>query len=149
LTSATSISITFEFQKTDIRNETVHQYATVLPNLCRVKAWAKVVRRVLSYPGCDTESLVSTVLTNNKRWLVTAAFLATQLQAAAKRIGHDVLGFSHLDVGTHPIRSGGAMAMYLTGVRLIDDMLTGCSAAQNKQPNVLGWFGKINSESVQ
>jgi hypothetical protein len=125
LPSATAISITFEFQKTDIRNETVHHHATILPNLCPVKAWAKVVRRVLSYPGCNTESLVSTVLTNDKRRLVTAAFLATQLQAAAKRIGPDVLGFSHLDVGTHSIRSGGAMAMYLAGVPVFTIMLIG------------------------
>jgi hypothetical protein len=104
LRSETAISITFEFQKTDIRHETVHQHATILPNLCPVKAWAKVVQRVLSYPGCNTDSLVSTVLTNNKCWLVTAAFLATQLQAAVKRIGPGVLGFLHLlDVGTHSI----------------------------------------------
>jgi hypothetical protein len=63
LLSAAAILITFEFQKTDIHHETVHQHATILPNLCPVKALAKVVRRVLSYPGCDTESLVSTVLT--------------------------------------------------------------------------------------
>jgi hypothetical protein len=38
---ATAILITFEFQKTDIRHETIHQHATILPNLCPVKAWAK------------------------------------------------------------------------------------------------------------
>jgi hypothetical protein len=123
LLSATAILITFEFQKTDIRHEMVHQHATIPPNLCPVKAWAKVVRRVLSYPVCDTESLVSTVLTNDKRRLITSAFLATQLQAAAKRIGPDVLGFSHLDVGTHSIQSGGAKAMYLVGVPVFSIML--------------------------
>ncbi len=123
--SATAISITFDFQKTDIRHETVYQHATIVPNLCPVKAWAKVARRVLSYPGCDTESLVSTVLTNDKRRLVTSAFLATQLQAAAKRIDPDVLGFSHLDVGTHSIQSGGAMTMYLAGVPVFTIMLIG------------------------
>jgi hypothetical protein len=83
------------------------------------------VRRVLSYPGCDTKSLVSTVLTNDKRRLITAAFLVTQLQAAAKRIGPDVLGFLQLDMGTHAIRSGGAMAMYLAGVPEFTIMLIG------------------------
>jgi hypothetical protein len=125
LTSATSLSITFEFQKTDIRHETVHQHATLLSILCPVKAWAAVVQRILSYPGCDTDSLVSTVLTNDRRRLITSTFLATQLQAAAKRIGPDVLGFSHLDVGTHSIRSGGAMAMYLARVPVFTIMLIG------------------------
>jgi hypothetical protein len=125
LTSATAISITFEFQKTDIRHETVHQHATHLPVLCPVKAWAAVVKRILSYPGCNPDSLVSTVLTNDRRRLITPSFLATQLQDAAKRIGPDVLGFSHLDVGTHSIRSGAAMAMYLASVPVFTIMLIG------------------------
>jgi hypothetical protein len=125
LPSATALSITFEFQKTDIQHETVHQHATPLQILCPVKAWANIVQRILSYPGCDTESLVSTVITNNQRRCISSTFLAGQLQAAAKRIGPDVLGFSHLEVGTHSIRSGGAMAMYLAGVPVFTIMLIG------------------------
>jgi hypothetical protein len=30
----TALSITLEFQKTDIGHKTVHQHATILPNLC-------------------------------------------------------------------------------------------------------------------
>jgi hypothetical protein len=78
-----------------------------------------------NYPGCDENSLVSTILTNDQQKLVTSAFLATQLQAAAKHIGEDVLGYSHLDIGTHSIRSGGAMAMYLVGVPVFTIMLIG------------------------
>jgi hypothetical protein len=125
LLSATSLSITFEFQKTDIRHETVHQHATNLSVLCPVKAWASVIQRILSYPGCTADSLVSTVLTNDRRCLITSSFLAAQLQAAAKRIGPDVLGFSHLDIGTHSIRSGAAMAMYLASVPVFTIMLIG------------------------
>jgi hypothetical protein len=49
LLSATAISVNFKLQQTDIRRETVHQLATILPNLCPVKAWTKVVRLVLYY----------------------------------------------------------------------------------------------------
>jgi hypothetical protein len=126
LCSATALSITFGFQKTDVRNETVHQHVTEHPILCPVLRWAAIVQRILDYPGCDENSLVSMVLTNDQRKLVTSAFLATQLQAAAKRIGEDVLGYSHLDIGTHSIQSGGAMAMYLVaGVPVFVIMLTG------------------------
>jgi hypothetical protein len=125
LCSATALSITFQFQKTDVRNETVHQHVTEHPILCPVLRWAAIVQRILDYPGCDENSLVITVLTNDQQKLVTSAFLATQLQAAAKRIGEDVLGYSHLGIGTHSIRSGGAMAMYLAGVPVFTIMLIG------------------------
>jgi hypothetical protein len=125
LSLATAISITFEYQKTDVRSETVHQHATSLDILCPVKVWAKIAQRILAYPGCDADTLVCTVLTSDKHRRVTSRFLASQLQAAAKRIGPDVLGFSHLQVGTHSIRSGGAMAMYLAGVPVFTIMLIG------------------------
>jgi hypothetical protein len=48
---------------------------------------------------------------NDTRKLVTGAFLATQLRAAASRIGEDALSFSPEDIGTHSIRSGAAMTM--------------------------------------
>ena len=125
LHTATAISITFEFQKTDVRHETVHQHATFLDVLCPVLRWARIVQRILGYPGCDEDSLVSTVVTNDRRKLITGSFVATQLKAAVSRIGEDVLGFSPDDVGTHSLRSGGAMAMYLAGVPVFTIMLIG------------------------
>jgi hypothetical protein len=87
--------------------------------------WARIAQRILSYAGCDTDSLVSTVLVNDKRRNISASFLSTHLQAAAKRLGPDVLGFLHTDIGTHSIRSGAAMAMYLAGVPVFTIMLIG------------------------
>ena len=103
LASATAISITFQFQKTNVRDETVHQHATELPILCPVIQWALVVIHILSYPGCDTDSLVSMVVIGDKQKLITAPFLASQLRSAARRIGEDILGFSWQDIGTHSI----------------------------------------------
>jgi hypothetical protein len=125
LASATAISITFEFQKTDVRSETVHQHATGLELLCPIIMWSRVVRRILAYPGCDEESLVSAVVINDARKLVTASFLAAELKAAAAWIGEDVLGFPPDDIGTHSIRPGAAMAMYLAGVPVFTIMLIG------------------------
>jgi hypothetical protein len=125
LATADALSITFEFQKTDVRHETVHQHATGFDILCPVVQWAAVVQRVLGYPGCDSDSLVSTVLLRDKLKLVTGTFVGQLLKAAAKRLGEDVLGFSHSDVGTHSLRSGAAMAMYLAGVPVFTIMLIG------------------------
>jgi hypothetical protein len=98
---ATTLSITFEFQKMDVWHETVHQHATEYLILCPILRWTAIIQRILSYPSCNQNSLVSTVFMNDQRKLVTSAYLVTQLQAAAKRIGENVLGFSHLDIGTH------------------------------------------------
>jgi hypothetical protein len=125
LASATAISITFEFQKTDVRHETVRQHATRLPVLCPVLMWACIAQRILSYTGCDTDSLVSTVLVNDKQCNISASFLSAHLQAAAKQLGPDLLGFSHTDIGTHSIHSGTAMAMHLAGVPGFTIMLIG------------------------
>jgi hypothetical protein len=65
LASGGAIAITFEFQKSDVRSKMVHQHSTHFPVLCPVHRWAKLAQRILSYPGCDPESLVSTVVTNN------------------------------------------------------------------------------------
>jgi hypothetical protein len=112
---ATTLSITSEFQKRDVSNETMHQLAAEHPILCPVLQWAAIIQWILAYPGCDENSLVSTVLMKDQQKLVTSPFLAIQLQAAAKRIGKYVLGFSHLGISTHSIGLGGAMAMYLVG----------------------------------
>jgi hypothetical protein len=68
---------------------------------------------------------VSTVVCNDKRSLITGAFLSSKLRDIARKIGEDVLGFPAEDIGTHSIRSGGAMAMYLAGVPVFTIMLIG------------------------
>jgi hypothetical protein len=77
LPSALAVSVTFEFQKTDVRSETVHQHATGLKLLCPIVMWSRVVQWILAYPGCNKDSLVSTIIINDARKLVTATFLAT------------------------------------------------------------------------
>jgi hypothetical protein len=125
LASATALTITFEYQKTDVRDETVHQHSTGLPILCPVRRWAGIVQHILSYPGCNADSPISTVVANDTRKLVTGTFLATQLRAAASRIVEDTLGFSPEDIGTHSIQSEAVMAMYLAGVPVFTIMLIG------------------------
>ena len=42
-----------------------------------------------------------------------------KLRAIIRIIGEDVLGFKDTDIGLHSLRSGGAMAMFLSGVSTI------------------------------
>jgi hypothetical protein len=57
---ADCVSITFEFQKTDIRDETITHHRSKDLYLCPVRAWAAVVQRILTYPGTNHDSPVNT-----------------------------------------------------------------------------------------
>ena len=51
--------------------------------------------------------------------------MSKALRAAATSIGKDRLGFAPADIGTHSIRSGAAMSMYLAEVPVYTIMLIG------------------------
>jgi len=61
LCMALSVSITFEFQKNDERNDTVTMHRTGDSYMCPVVAWAAVIQRILSYPGTGPTTTVNTM----------------------------------------------------------------------------------------
>jgi len=73
-------------QKNDLRNYSVHE-----SKLCSF----------LSDDGKATD--------------INSIQVLARLRAIAVLIGKEVLGFTELDISLHSIRSGGAMAMFLTG----------------------------------
>ena len=54
---------------------------------------------------------------DDTKYLSSTAVLE-QLQTATRAIDEQQLGFKAEDIGTHSIRSGAAMAMYLAGVKV-------------------------------
>lgn len=81
--------------------------------LCPVRQWAAIVRRILKYPGANEDTPVSAVWRNDRIEHITSKEMINALQAAVVSVGEDKLGFKKTDIGTHSIRSGAAMAMYL------------------------------------
>jgi hypothetical protein len=110
---ADCISKTFERQKKDERNDTVTQMASRDAILCPVRLDAALVRRIRKYPGASDDTPISAVWRNDRIEQVTSWEMVEALRAAVIAIGEDVLGIKASEVGTHSIRSGGAMAMYL------------------------------------
>eukprot|EP00978_Attheya_sp_CCMP212_P004474 scaffold9753_cov35-Attheya_sp.AAC.2 len=106
-----SVSITFEFQKNDKRNDTVTMHRAGDAYMCPVVAWAAVVQRILSYPGTRPETTVNTMYDpKTKRFsYLTSDDLRIRLRAAIVVIGEDKLGIKAEDIGTHSVRSGSAM----------------------------------------
>lgn len=125
LPSSDYISITFEDQKNGDKNDTITMQCAYDLVLCPVRAWAKIVQRISSYPSATPDTYVNAFYTNGKLHYVKNTDMAKALRAAAASIGESRLGFKPSDIGTHSIRSGAAMSMYLAEVPVYTIMLIG------------------------
>jgi hypothetical protein len=126
LQTADSVSITFEFQKKDTRNDTITHHRSGHPSICPVIVWAKIIQRIRNYPKSTDHTPVNTFMDNKgKLHHITGPQLLKRIQLAATAIGKDILGFDPTDIGLHSARSGAAMAMYLSGVPVYTIMLLG------------------------
>ena len=120
LHTADSVSITFVSQKNDKDYETVtqHKNSQLIQN--PVTLWAAIVNRITNIPGTTIDSPVNTFLnkiTNCIEYITSDQILAS-LRWAAGELGFDRLGYHPEEIGCHSIRSGAAMAMYLSPKRV-------------------------------
>jgi len=123
---ADCVSITFELQKKDAKFDMVSQHRSNDPLLCPVKIWAKIVKRIYSYPTSSPDTPVNTYFfSEDSHHLFSGKELLSRIRIAAKSIGEEVLGFPPESIGLHSARSGAAMAMYLGGVPVFTIMLLG------------------------
>jgi hypothetical protein len=112
------VSVTFESQKSDKKNETRTQQRTNDPVLCPVRVWARIITRILSSPQAASHSPVnfyydpSKDLTKRSR-AITANSIKLYLRTTARIHGASNTGYPPDNVGTHSIRSGAAMALFL------------------------------------
>ena len=126
LTSSDMVRIRFCYQKNDKRDVCIHMFKSGDPILCPVKAWANTVQRVLQIPGANENSEVCSFGDNNNNiTLIRADHVRSKLRAIVELIGEESLGFQKDDIGLHSIRSGGAMAMFLSGTSVIIIMRVG------------------------
>lgn len=125
LHEADTVSITFEFQKKDTKNDTITQHKSTDTLLCPVKVWARIIKRLLEHNDTNPDTTVNTFYSENKTYKITGTQLLKQLRRATKAIGKDNLGFTEDQIGLHSARSGAAMAMYLAGIPVYIIMLVG------------------------
>ena len=118
LTNADYVAITFAKQKNKDDMRTVHvEKADVADrNLCCVYNLALVCKRVASYHHHLPVLLRPLSLFQSEKGAfsqITNRYVIGLLRQATKEMGEEVLGFHAHEVGTHSIRSGGAMAYFL------------------------------------
>lgn len=126
LFQADSISITFEFQKNQERQETVTQERSIDPDLCPVRSAASIIMFIVRMPGVSADTSINSFRDNSGGTvLISSAAVISTLREAAATMGEDVLGFSPDEIGCHSIRSAFAMALYLAGLGVATIMLMG------------------------
>ena len=114
------VRIRFEYQKNDRRDVYIHMFKSGDDTLCPVMAWARTVQRVRAIPGANDQSQVCLFHEESKKqsW-ISADYVRTRLRSIVQLIGEESLGFNKSEIGLHSIRSGGAMAMFLSGISVI------------------------------
>jgi hypothetical protein len=123
---ADSVTIQFDTQKNEQRFEDVTQHDSGDLVLSPTRRWANVIRRLEQIPGCDDDTPVNAFLDEaGNIQLIKSKTVCEKLRAAAMAIGPDKLGYSWKDIGTHSLRSGAAMAMYLSDTPVFTIMLIG------------------------
>ena len=125
LCSSDFVTIQFEDQKNGEKMDEITQQNSGDLLLCPVRAWAKIIQRIWQIPGTTDTTHVNTFYDNGKILLVSGNDVKNALRAAATIIGKDKLGFAPSEIGTHSLRSGAAMAMYLDEVPVYSIMLLG------------------------
>ena len=101
-------------QKKDEKNDTVTQQASGAVSMCPVRMAAAIVRRIRSYEGSDDNTPISAFWRFNRIDHVTSAQVIAAMKDAITAIGEDILHIKKLEIGMHLIRSGAAMAMFLS-----------------------------------
>jgi len=123
---ADCVSITFEQQKREAKNDIITQHRSGDKLLCPVRIWASIIKRISSYPGHTPSDPVNKFrLSNDSFIFFSGTELLKKLRLAATAVGPDVLGFTMKEIGLHSARSGAAMAMYLAHVPVFTIMLLG------------------------
>ena len=109
------ICITFGMQKREEKDDTATQMASGDITLCPVRAATAIVRRIRSYPGANNDTPISAIWKYDRIEHITSKQISNALRDAVSAIGEDVLHIAKHEIGTHSIRSGAAMAMFLGG----------------------------------
>jgi hypothetical protein len=127
-----TVSITFEFQKKEVRNDTIsHQRSGDSigdGKMCPVRAAIELILCIVEYnipPAKLQDTQINYVAFEGKGYTIPSSMILSRIRQAVASLGHAVLGFHPEEVGTHSNRSGGAMGMFLAGTPVYTIMLMG------------------------
>ncbi len=123
---ADCISITFECQKRVDKHDTVTQESSGDSALCPMRFTAGLAPCIWSYKWMNLSTWISTYICNSIIKYVKSMQVINALCNVVGAIRKTHLGVSKNKKGTHSIRSGADIAMYLGECRVYAIMLIGC-----------------------
>jgi hypothetical protein len=148
------VSLTFEDQKNNEKNDTRSQRRTDDPILCPVRRSASLVSRILRLvPNHGASTTINTILDSGTVLAMSQEFLRDRLRVTCTALGgKKAFGYSASDIGTKSLRSGAAMALFLMNHSTERIMLLGRwkSAAflVYIRPQVLEWTNDMSRDMI-
>ena len=83
--------------------------------MCPVVAWASTVKRIVNtIPGAKEDTTVCRYWEEGSMRQIYSTHARMKIKSIVELMKEKVLGFTKDDVGLHSVRSGGAMAMFLS-----------------------------------
>ena len=124
LANADSITVTFEFQKRDLRDDPITQARSSDPLMCPVRAAAAIVRRLQKFDA-DNDTFVYVYQNSNGTLMNLHADTAREHLRSFILTVDRSWGIDPDDCGLHSVRTSAAMAMYLNKIPVYTIMLLG------------------------
>jgi hypothetical protein len=121
---ADTITITFEYQKRDLRDDLVTQSRSGNHHLCPVRAAAAVVKRLRSFGAAPDAHIFKYADEKGRIKELTAKSALLHLRDYIGTVDKN-FGLDPQDNGLHSIRASAAMGMYLNGIPVYTIMLLG------------------------
>ena len=160
---AVFVCITFVAQKNGEKFQTRTQSRTNDGLLCPVRLWGRIVRRILFFrPDAPAETPVNcwfdpTVLAAGKtpspRYIRAEDTIKILRETCVSGGGFARFGYRPLDIGTHSLRSGAAMALFLAKTSVLKIMILGrwSSAAFLRyiRPQVMEWTAGMSTAMLR
>jgi hypothetical protein len=122
---AESVSITFRFQKREIRDDTITQSRSENRVFCPVLACAAIVRSMIADKCKITDYVYRLRLDNGTMTSLSSKAALLMLRQSLRDIDSEAVNIQPDECGLHSLRSSAAMAMYLNGIPVYTIMLLG------------------------
>lgn len=156
-TKATFVSVTFRIQKNQEKETTRSQERTSDPILCPVKSWATIIQQIISHPNTSTRTPVN-FFQESKANIQETNYLSQEqlnilLRLTCKLNPPMTFGYKPEQIGTHSIRSGAAMSLFLAKEPPHRIMLIGRWSSDAfltyLRPQILQWTSGLSSHMIQ
>jgi hypothetical protein len=122
---ADSVSITFRFQKRDLRDDTITQSRSGHREFCPVVACANIIREMLNDGNSPKDPVYKFRQDNGTFADLNSKGALKMLRQFLSDANSEALNIKPDECGLHSLRSSSAMAMYLNGIPVYTIMLLG------------------------